>query len=70
MHAHIQIQGQKLRYRHCKTDMRKYSFSNSVVEHWNLWPQEIKNAKTLNTFKNRSNNYPKLQEKFHEFDER
>ena len=63
-------QGQKLKYRHCKTDIRKYSFSNRVVEHWNMLPYEIKNAKTLNTFKNRIDNYPKLQDKFQEYDER
>ena len=47
-----------------------YLFQIWVVEHWNLLPQEIKNAKTLITFKNRIDNYPKLQEKFLEFDER
>ena len=62
-------QGQKLMKRHCKTDIRKYSFSNRIVELWNSLPLDIKNAETLNTFKNRIDKNHKLIEKFYTFDE-
>ena len=55
--------------RHCKTDIRKYSFSNRIVELWNSLPLDIKNAGTVNTFKNRIDKNQKLLEKFYTFDE-
>ena len=63
-------QGQKLRHRHTRTDIRKYTFTNRIVDHWNSLPLDIKNSKTLNTFKNRIDSYPKLQDQFYHFDER
>ena len=62
-------QGQKLKYRYSKCDIRKYSFANRVIEHWNNLPLDIKNAKTINTFKNRIDNYPILCKKFYDYDE-
>ena len=35
-------EGNKLRQRHCKTDVRKFSFLHRVVEKWNTLPGEIK----------------------------
>ena len=55
--------------RHSKTDIRKYSFSNRIVELWNSLPLDIKNAETVNTFKNRIDENQKLLEKFYTFDE-
>ena len=62
-------QGFKLRKRHCKKDIRKYSFTNRVVEIWNEIPSDIKNAATLNSFKNRIDKNKKLVKLFYEFDE-
>ena len=62
-------QGQKLMKHPCKTDIRKYSFSNRIVELWNSLPLDIKNAETVNTFKNRIDKNQKLIEKFYTFDE-
>ena len=40
-----------LRAKPAKLDIRKYFFSNRVVEHWNQLPQTIKNAKSVMHFK-------------------
>ena len=50
-------QGNKLRQRHCKTDIRKFSFSHRVVEKWNTLPEEIQKAPSANAFKNRMDGY-------------
>ena len=63
-------QGDKLRRRYSKTNIRKYTFSNRVVEEWNALPLDIKNSPTLNTFKNRIDKLPRLIEKFYDYDER
>ena len=63
-------QGDKMRMRHCKTDIRKFSFSNRVIEKWNKLPIEIKKAPSLNAFKNRIDSNPKLEDLFYKFDER
>ena len=63
-------QGFKLMKRHCKTDIRKYSFSNRVIENWNLLPIETKNASSINAFKNRIDKIPQLVEKFLDYDDR
>ena len=62
-------QGFKIRKRFSRTNIRKYSFSNRVVEHWNALPLEIKNAPSTNAFKNRIDKIPKLVDKFFEYDE-
>ena len=63
-------QGNKLRLRHCKTDIRKLSFSHRVVEKWNKMPREIKEAPSVNAFKNRLDANPKIVESFYDYDER
>ena len=63
-------QGNKLRLRHCKTDIRKLSFSHRVVEKWNTMPREIKEAPSVNAFKNRLDANPKIVESFYDYDER
>ena len=63
-------QGNKMRQKYCKTDIKKFSFSNRVIEKWNKLPKEIKEAPTINTFKNRLDRDPQLVEKFYQFDER
>lgn len=60
----------KLRKRHCKTDLRKYTFSNRVVEKWNKLPLEVKEAPSINAFKNRIDANRKLAESFYQYDER
>ena len=59
----------KLRHRYCKKDIRKYTFSFRVVDLWNSLPTEIKNAPSLNSFKNRLDKNKKLSELFYDFDE-
>ena len=63
-------QGNKIRLRHCKTDIRKYSFSHRIVERWNTLPKEIKEAPSVNAFKNRLDTNPKLVDRFYNYDER
>ena len=62
-------QSHKLGLRHCKTDLRKFSFSNRVVEKWNTREQEIKEAPSINAFKNRLDRDQKLVENFYDYDE-
>ena len=63
-------QGNKLGQSYCKTDIRKFSFSNRIVENWNKLPKEIKEAPSVNAFKNRIDSNPKLVELFYSYDER
>ena len=63
-------QGNKLKARFCRTDLRKYSYSNRVVEMWNSLPKDIKEAPSVNAFKNRMDANPKLVESFYSFDEK
>ena len=63
-------QGNKLMNRYCKTNIRKFTFTNRIVDDWNSLPKEVKEAPTLNTFKNRLDKVPKMVKKFFEYDER
>ena len=36
-----------------RTDLRRHFFSNRIVEHWNALPQDVKEARTLGSFKTR-----------------
>jgi hypothetical protein len=47
----------KLYKKHCRTNRRKYSFSQRVVAHWNALPESVINATSVNSFKNRLNNH-------------
>ena len=41
----------------CKLDMRKYSFSQRVINVWNKLPNDYVNASSVNMFKNIINIY-------------
>ena len=41
----------------CRLDMRKYSFSQRVINEWNKLPNDCVNASSVNMFKNRINRY-------------
>ena len=42
---------------HCRLDMRKYSFSQMVINEWNKLPNDCVNASSVNMFKNRIDRY-------------
>ena len=41
----------------CRLDMRKYSFSQRVINEWNKLPNDCVNASSVNVFKHRINRY-------------
>ena len=41
----------------CRLDMRKYSFSQRVINEWNKLPNDCVNASSVNLFKNRIERY-------------
>ena len=41
----------------CRLDMRKYSFSQRVINEWNKLPNDCVNASSVNVFKNRIDKY-------------
>ena len=41
----------------CRLDIRKYSFSQRVIDEWNKLPNGCVNASSVNTFKNRIDRY-------------
>ena len=41
----------------CRLDMRKYSFSQRVINEWNKLPNDCVNASSVNIFKNRIDRY-------------
>ena len=41
----------------CRLDMRKYSFSQRVINEWNKRPNDCVNASSVNMFKNRIDRY-------------
>ena len=41
----------------CRLDMRKYSFSQRVINEWNKLPNDCVNASSVNMFKNRIYRY-------------
>jgi len=43
----------KMTVKRCHTDIRKFFFSQRVVQHWNSLPQQIVDAASVNSFKNR-----------------
>lgn len=48
-------------------DLRKYSFTNRIVDTWNSLPSEVVEAKTLNSFKNRIDRF--WHEEMYKFEE-
>jgi hypothetical protein len=47
----------KIYKKHCRTNRRKYSFSQRVLAHWNALPESVIDATSVNSFKNRLNNH-------------
>ena len=45
----------------CRLDMRKYSFSQRVINEWNKLPNDCVNASSVNMFKNRIDRYLKRE---------
>ena len=43
--------------RRSSTEIRRNFFSNRVTQQWNILPAEIKNAKSVNSFKRRYINF-------------
>ena len=41
----------------CRLNMRKYSFSQRVINEWNKLPNDCVNASSVNMFKNRIDRY-------------
>ena len=41
----------------CRLDMRKYSFSQRVINEWNKLPNDCVNASSVNMFKNKIDRY-------------
>ena len=41
----------------CRLDMRKYSFSQKVINEWNKLPNDCVNASIVNMFRNRIDRY-------------
>ena len=41
----------------CRLDMRKYSFSQRVINEWNKLSNDCVNASSVNMFKNRNDRY-------------
>ena len=41
----------------CRLDMRKYSFSQRVINEWDKLPNDCVNASNVNMFKNRIDRY-------------
>jgi len=50
--------------RRCRSDVRKYSFCITITNVWNSLPDEIIPAPSVNTFKNRLDNFWAEQEVF------
>lgn len=47
----------KLKKKSCRKDIRKYFFSQRVIDPWNNLPEFVVTAPSLNTFKNRLDKY-------------
>ena len=60
--------GSKMFVKFCKTNTRKYSFSNRVVHAWNSLAADIKDSTNVNTFKNRLDQDQHFIKSRYEFD--
>ena len=52
----------KIYKKHCRTNRRKYSFSQRVVDYWNALPDHVTDAPSTNSFKSRLNEHWKNME--------
>ena len=59
----------KLLMTHSKTNFRKFSFSNRVVQHWNALPNNVKSAPNLLQFKSLLDSHSKLKLSYMDFDD-
>jgi len=50
----------KLFKKRCKNDVRKYAFSNRIVDKWNLLPDSCVNCTTVNMFKTQIASQPDM----------
>lgn len=48
---------QKIFKKHCRTNKRKYSFSQRIVDNWNSLPDNVVGARSVNSFKSQLNKY-------------
>ena len=51
--------GLKLQVKRFRTNIAKNFFTYKVINHWNRLPQEVVDAQSINTFKNRLDRYMK-----------
>ena len=58
----------KLLVERSRLDIRKFSFCNRVVEHWNSLPEVVVSSGSLNTFKSNLDKYFKEQDVFYDMD--
>jgi len=47
----------KLIQHHCHYDLRKFNFTNRIIPVWNSLSNHVVSADTINTFKNRLDNF-------------
>ena len=59
----------KLKKQRHRLDIRKYFFTNRVVEIWNSLPESVVTSKTLNTFKNRLDRFWANQPMLYNYEE-
>jgi len=58
----------KLIQHHCSYyDLRKFNFTNRVIPVWNSLPNRVVSADTINTFKNRLDNFGSDQEVLYDY---
>jgi len=57
----------KLQKSSCRYNIRKYSFTSRVVNMWNSLPNDVVEADTIHTFKNRLDKYWSNQNAFFNF---
>ena len=56
-HSHFQEIIFANKYKQCRLDTRKYSFSQRVITEWNKLSNDCVNARNVNMFKNRIDRY-------------
>jgi hypothetical protein len=54
----------KIFKKHCRTNRRKYSFSQRVVDHWNSLPDKVVEASSVDSFKSSINKHGETPLKF------